>query len=109
MKKFCLRCNCDISFRHTLTKYCGACAGKRNYDIRKTRKKNVGQTRALSRVRYAVIKGILPRLSTQTCVDCGKPAKCYDHRDYNFPLVVEPVCAYCNYHRGPAIPLRSEA
>ena len=37
------------------------------------------------------------------CVDCGKPAKHYDHRDYSKPLDVVPVCVSCNILRGPAI------
>ena len=52
----------------------------------------------------AIKDGYLPRLPGQTCVDCGSPAKHYDHRDYNLPLVVEPVCFACNMKRGPALP-----
>ncbi len=37
------------------------------------------------------------------CVDCGKKAGHYDHRDYNQPLDVQPVCESCNCRRGPAI------
>ena len=59
---------------------------------------------AMSAVRKAVMTGELPNISTQTCVDCGSPAEHYDHRDYNKPLEVEPVCRTCNYRRGPAIP-----
>lgn len=51
----------------------------------------------------AVKKGDLPHISTQTCTDCGKQAKHYDHRDYDKPLDVEPVCVSCNVKRGPAI------
>lgn len=36
------------------------------------------------------------------CVDCGKQAAVYDHRDYSKPLDVEPVCRSCNAKRGPA-------
>lgn len=52
----------------------------------------------------AIKDGYLPRLSGLSCVDCGAPAKAYDHRDYNRPLDVEPVCHACNVKRGPAIP-----
>lgn len=55
-------------------------------------------------VRCAVDRGDLPRIKTQTCVDCGAPASDYDHRDYNKPLDVEPTCRSCNLARGPAIP-----
>ena len=40
------------------------------------------------------------------CMDCGKPATCYDHRDYNHPLAVDPVCRSCNGKRGPGLPKR---
>lgn len=54
--------------------------------------------RAIKRGR---VKPITP--DTQ-CVDCGKPAKHYDHRDYNKPYEVEPVCVSCNIRRGRAVP-----
>lgn len=37
------------------------------------------------------------------CADCQAPAIEYDHRDYNKPLDVQPVCRRCNLKRGPAI------
>jgi len=52
---------------------------------------------------HALRRGIIKKLSPDIkCVDCGKPAKCYDHRDYFKPLDVEPVCISCNRFRGPA-------
>lgn len=36
------------------------------------------------------------------CVDCARPARDRDHRDYLRPLDVEPVCRPCNQRRGPA-------
>lgn len=47
----------------------------------------------------AVELGFLPDPSSCICVDCGKVAACYDHRDYSMPLDVEPVCIACNSHR----------
>ena len=35
------------------------------------------------------------------CVDCGSKATCWEHRDYEKPLEVDPVCASCNKKRGP--------
>ena len=49
----------------------------------------------------AKVLGLLPPAAGQRCVDCGVPAKFYDHRDYSKPLVVEPVCHRCNILRGP--------
>jgi hypothetical protein len=41
------------------------------------------------------------------CTDCGRPATGYDHRDYERPLAVEPICTQCNLKRGVAkFPLR---
>lgn len=55
-------------------------------------------------VAAAIRDGYLPRPSSLTCLDCGAPAQAYDHRDYNKPLDVEPVCHACNVKRGPALP-----
>lgn len=58
-------------------------------------------------VEYAVYRevrdGRLKPIKQCICVDCGKPAQHYDHRDYNKPIDVVPVCAKCNSKRGPAI------
>ena len=63
-----------------------------------------GAGKAIGLVRYYVSKGIIPSLTKNVieCVDCGKRATEYDHRDYNKPLDVEPVCNTCNRLRGPA-------
>lgn len=36
----------------------------------------------------------------EKCVDCGEPAKHWEHRNYARPLIVEPVCHSCNLKRG---------
>src|SRR5688500_869090 len=59
--------------------------------------------KAASAVKKAILKGILPKITHETkCVDCGKKARDYEHRDYSKPLLVEPVCRSCNIKRGPA-------
>ena len=63
-----------------------------------------GATAAVSAVGMAVKKGLLPVVHSLECVDCSNPATAYDHRDYNKPLQVEPVCDSCNVIRGYAIP-----
>lgn len=55
-------------------------------------------------VARAIRNGVLPSPRGRACADCGGPATEYDHRDYNKPLTVEPVCRGCNARRGPAIP-----
>ena len=62
------------------------------------------QDKAIQEVQRAIAEGTLPNLKTTptACVDCGRPARHYDHRDYDKPLEVEPVCVKCNQLRGPA-------
>ena len=72
------------------------------------KKKEIGGLAPLRAVRNAVERGNLPslRVCTIMCVDCKKErATMYDHRNYNFPLWVEPVCNRCNQKRGKALPL----
>lgn len=54
-------------------------------------------------VTAAVRRGDLKPAKECVCVDCGAPARHYDHRDYNKPLEVGPVCPSCNARRGPAM------
>lgn len=55
-------------------------------------------------VSVAVWNGDLPKLDgSVACVDCGKPAQEYDHRDYKKPLEVAAVCKVCNSARGPGL------
>ena len=60
--------------------------------------------KATAQVQKAIRHGQIPAISADTkCVDCGKPARDYEHRYYSRPLDVEPVCRGCNHRRGPAL------
>ena len=76
------------------------------HERRRHRNEVTGKNRAGLAVHKAKDRGELPHLMCGDipCVDCGAPARDYDHRDYNKPLDVEPVCRRCNILRGPAIP-----
>lgn len=63
-----------------------------------------GAVIARSKVAKAIREGRLAHPRTLLCADCRSPATGYDHRDYNYPLIVEPICHSCNANRGPAIP-----
>jgi hypothetical protein len=63
---------------------------------------NAEASKAGSAVHSAVRRGILPPVKSCTCVDCGKPATEYDHRDYTRPIDVVPCCRSCNKKRGKA-------
>jgi len=100
MSKLCADCNQEITGREQSARFCWICSNLRP-------RKN-GQAQAAYQLNKAVRNGILPHFSKFNCVDCGKPAQCYEHRDYNKPLEVEPTCKSCNTRRGPAIPLKTE-
>lgn len=63
-----------------------------------------GSQRAKGFVNYAVKKGWLMKPTELACVDCGKPAQHWEHRDYNDVYDVEPVCQRCNCIRGKGKP-----
>lgn len=67
------------------------------------------QKKAIGQVAAAIRRGLLPPAKTLVCVDCGAQARDWEHRDYNKPLDVVPVCRPCNFRRGPAIPLKAAA
>ena len=58
--------------------------------------------RAVSAVGRAVRRGELPDLRAEfvKCTDCASRATDYDHRCYDLPLEVTPVCHGCNLRRG---------
>lgn len=98
MAKLCAHClEVDISGRWPSTVFCHDCTPAHVRDN--------GAIAAHKAVARAVKCGELPRPSTLTCTDCGKPACDYDHRDYGKPLDVQPVCRSCNRKRGPARPV----
>ena len=68
----------------------------------------LGACAATSRIHTLVKTGRLTDLKKVyvQCTDCLNRAIQYDHRDYNKPLEVHPVCKRCNYFRGSAIALR---
>lgn len=65
------------------------------------------QGKICNKVSKAIRAGKLAPIHTLQCVDCaalGKKtsAEVYDHRSYDAPLVVEPVCKSHNAIRGGA-------
>lgn len=63
-----------------------------------------GRSLAISIVHKEIREGRMPPPSDFCCVDCGRVAREYDHRDYGRPLDVQPVCLPCNVRRGPGRP-----
>ena len=53
-------------------------------------------------VKKAVTEKRLSPAMDLICVDCGKHAMAHDHRDYDHPMIVAPVCYGCNNKRGMA-------
>ena len=106
--KPCDQCGVAIGNRNLWARYCKACISQRTREsVRRSRVRSikVNRTDGAYRIVWMAIRyGFLPHPKTQKCVDCGEGAECYDHRDYNRPLDVEPVCHPCNVRRGPGIP-----
>ena len=97
-ERMCLYCGVvDVSKRRGKALFCLSCA-------RKAAGRN-GAKEAHRAVRKEITAKRLKPASELVCVDCGDQALDYDHRDYNKPLDVQPVCRRCNKLRGPAIPL----
>lgn len=84
---------------------CAACKYTHRYGPHSRRSNWTGTEEAGGFVHRAIADGRLPHPRGLTCADCGGVAVEYDHRDYNEPLRVEPVCRGCNLRRGPATPL----
>ena len=97
MNNLCRFCNDEITGRDPRAKICLPCMNNNS--------KRIGATTAMSAIQYAIKTGKLAPAKIHLCVDCGKNAECYDHRDYNKPLDVVPVCRKCNHSRGAAIPV----
>lgn len=92
----CARCSTPLPLvRHYKQVICTSCSEERG------RAKTGWEAQRM--VGLAVRLGYLKQISQCLCVDCGAAATDYDHRDYNKPLDVEPVCRSCNFKRGPAI------
>ena len=100
----CGRCGRNFYWSYQFVAACPKCKEEiaREY-AKKSRSKWTPQRHNCLKVYVKAIRdGILPSLIGVKCVDCGKDAQCYDHRDYSKPLEVDPVCKSCNALRGPA-------
>lgn len=84
----------------SMSDICGLCRAIYQPKYRHPRQYVVG--RAHRTVVKAMRNGDLPPLGIK-CVDCGGLATEWDHRDYNDPLRVDPVCRSCNCKRGEAL------
>lgn len=93
----CHQCGESFTYRSWV---CPHCSRRKDFHSRYLS----GGVMAGSAVAVARKKGLLADPRTLQCADCGAPASQYDHRDYNKPLEVEPVCRTCNVRRGRAIP-----
>jgi hypothetical protein len=95
----CNFCNQDIVGREPAARFCFPCVNGKS--------KRTGATNARNAVQKAVRKGVLAPAKTLLCIDCNAMADRYDHRNYNKPLDVVPVCRKCNARRGAAISVAS--
>lgn len=104
VKKTCESCGGEF-VRHRLARFCFPCCEKRaRQSNRRSCRENPNEL-ARRLVSTAIRLGVMRPAKEFSCVDCGKPAAHYDHRDYNKPLDVDPVCLTCHGARGRGIML----
>lgn len=88
----CIACGFNLGVRDTKRSlFCFTCA----------RQANKASHLASSLVKKAIRRGELKPPRSLKCVDCKSRADVYDHRSYERPLEIEPVCFGCNVRRGP--------
>jgi hypothetical protein len=92
MQKHCILCGKPFTAHSSWTRRCYPCSTALH-------KRVLDAGRA---VRQAIARGDIPHPKHCKCVDCGAVAYGYDHRDYDRPLDVVPICRSCNAKRGPA-------
>lgn len=90
MARVCLYCRAEITIRYK--RICEHCRIERRHIV--------ADCRALFQM--AKHRGDIDSAPVNLkCIDCGKRAAHWEHRDYREPLKVVPVCATCNHERGP--------
>lgn len=105
-----IRCTCRICKKVELASGCGGyyrCATCIESNLRVPSRGNtndLGKLQAQAVVSRMVKSGQLLSPIGLNCADCNGPACEYEHRDYNHPTKVEPICRRCNLKRGPGIP-----
>lgn len=105
----CIDCGKVVN-RSIPAKRCFPCADKKEREsIASWQRKHPLAVKARSAVACAIKKGDLRPAKECKCVDCGRQAEVYDHRNYYKPLAVVPVCKRCNRQRGAATPYKREA
>ncbi len=102
----CICCGADISSFHPNKRRCNSCTEsgevRRMYAANTIGKNDNEIARQVTK--FAVRAGFLLPPENFKCAHCNyRQAECYDHRDYNKPLDVEPVCCRCNSSRGRGI------
>ena len=99
----CFRCSYEWVPRIENIKTCAKCRSP-YWDIAKDKLQYMKMRGwAASVVQNAKYRGYVGRPEDQKCVDCGKQAKHWEHRNYARPLIIEPVCQSCNLKRKHSI------
>lgn len=89
---------CGVKFKALNSQACEPCRMARHIYSRF----GSGRYLAGAEVAKARAKNSIPSPREFKCVDCGGRATEYDHRNYDEPLNVSPVCRGCNARRGSA-------
>lgn len=89
--------NASAAHKASVKKYQQSPKGRAN--TRRLWHRHTIKSKARTKVSVGVRRGIIPRVSTLTCVHCGRPAQEYHHHNgYDEPhwLDVIPLCIPCH-------------
>lgn len=98
----CFRCGHEWIPRVELIKTCAKCRSPYWDKAKDQHSFNKMRRIAALLVQNAKYRQFMRKATDEKCVDCGKKAVHWEHRNYARPLLVEPVCRSCNIKRGRA-------
>ena len=99
----CFRCGYEWIPRNEKIRTCAKCRSPYWDKARNSKEHSKMRIWALGIIQNAKYKGYIGKPKNQKCVDCGKKATDWEHRNYSRPLIVEPICRSCNLRRGSSL------
>lgn len=96
----CFRCKHEWIPRTENPQTCAKCRSPYWNKARDKKNYKEMQLNAALVVQQFIHKKLISKPGNYKCVDCGKPAVHWEHRDYSKPMSIEPVCRSCNKKRS---------
>ncbi len=96
----CFRCGYEWIPRTDVIKTCAKCRSPYWDKARNKQEYIKMRIWATGVVQNSKYRQFIGKAKDEKCVDCGKKASHWEHRNYSRPLQIEPVCESCNFKRG---------